>query len=109
MAADTHAARAAAQFREAVTDLTRLAACTRRHDAEGVGAWAELACELADDYYVHLDGLDGRRALRYVAIARSLAVRPYAVITSDAQELRDALIPGGGTRRGHRDHGQVPG
>jgi hypothetical protein len=46
---------------------------------------------------VHLDGLDGRRGLRYVAVARNLAVRPYAVITSDPQELREALAPGTGT------------
>jgi hypothetical protein len=28
-----------------------------------------------------------------VAVARTLAVRPYAVITSDPQELRDTLAP----------------
>jgi hypothetical protein len=96
MTADTQAARAAAQFREALADLTRLACATSRNDAEGVGAWAELARDLGDRYYVHLDRLDGRRGLRYVAIARSLAVRPYAVITSDPQELRDMLVGDGG-------------
>jgi hypothetical protein len=94
MTADTQAGRAAAQFREAVADLTRLAARTSRHSAEGIGAWADLARDLGDRYYVHLDGLDGRRGLRYVAVARNLAVRPHAVITSDPQELRDTLAPG---------------
>ncbi len=97
MTADTPMAGAAAQFSEAVADLARLAACTARPGAEGIRAWAELARDLADRYYVHLDGLGGRRALRYVAVARTLAVRPYAVITSDPQELRDTLAPSDGT------------
>jgi hypothetical protein len=42
-------------------------------------------------YRVFLDGTDRRREPRYVAIARTLEVRPYAVVTSDPAELLDAL------------------
>jgi hypothetical protein len=107
MTADTQAARAGAQFREALADLTRFA-CTSPDAAGGVGAWAELARDLAGRYYVHLDGLDGRRGLRYVAIARNLAVRPYAVITSDPQELRDVVGPGEPALGPCPGQGQVP-
>jgi hypothetical protein len=42
-------------------------------------------------YRVFLDGTDQRPEPRYVAIARTLEVRPYAVVTSDPAELLDAL------------------
>jgi hypothetical protein len=48
MTADTQVTGAAAQFREAVADLTQLAACTSRPGAEGIRAWADLARDLAD-------------------------------------------------------------
>jgi hypothetical protein len=57
----------------------------------GLEAWATLTRDLADRYHVHLDGLDPRRGLRFVAVARSLDVRPYAIVTSDPDELREAL------------------
>jgi hypothetical protein len=44
-----------------------------------------------DRYRVYLDGTDRRRRLRYVAIARTLNFRPYAVVTSDPAELLQAL------------------
>jgi|HubBroStandDraft_3_1064219.scaffolds.fasta_scaffold124488_3 hypothetical protein len=107
MTTETHAARAAAQLREALAHLALLARGNSRVVADGVGAWADLARDLADDYVVHLDGLNGNRGLRYVAVARSLAVRPYAVITSDPQELRDTLASGHGTLPAHGNHGQA--
>lgn len=89
--------RAVAQLREAVQDLAQLACSAQPDGADRIRDWAELARDLADRYHVHLDGLDARRRPRYVAIARNLDVRPYAVVTSDPQELRDALLPGDGT------------
>jgi hypothetical protein len=44
-------------------------------------------------YYIRVDGRDASRPLRYVATARCLGTRPYAVITDDLAELRSALIP----------------
>ncbi len=101
MTADLQTARAAAQLREAAEDLARLACDARPGGTDRIGAWAELARDLADRYYVHVDGLDARRALRYVAIARNLHVRPYAVVTRDPDEMRQALaheisVPGPG-------------
>jgi hypothetical protein len=91
MTAEVQTNRAAAQLREAVRDLAKLACAARPGGAEVIGAWAELARDLADRYYMHLDGLDAQKGLRYVAVARSLDVRPYAVITSDLRELLQAL------------------
>jgi hypothetical protein len=49
---------------------------------------AFLAGEIGERYRVFADHRDPRRPLRYVAVARSLAIRPYAVVTSDPDELR---------------------
>jgi hypothetical protein len=53
--------------------------------------WDLCAGRLAGDYRVCVDrgGRNGR--LRYVAVASSLATRPYAVVTSDPDELLQAL------------------
>jgi hypothetical protein len=53
--------------------------------------WELLAQAVADRYRIHLDGADPRRKIRYIAVARSLDVRPYAVVTSDPAELLTAL------------------
>jgi hypothetical protein len=98
MTVDMQVSRVTAQLRQALQDLAQLACGAQADGADLIGAWAELARDLADRYHVHLDGLDSRRPPRYVAIARTLDVRPYAVVTSDPQELRDALLPAGGGR-----------
>jgi hypothetical protein len=59
---------------------------------------AGLAEDLGGTFDIRLDGADPGRAVRYVATARSLDTRPYAVITADLSELRRALAPGGATR-----------
>jgi hypothetical protein len=59
---------------------------------------AGLAEDLGGTFDIRLDGAHPGRAVRYVAIARSLETRPYAVITADLSELRRALAPGGATR-----------
>jgi hypothetical protein len=46
-----------------------------------------VARELASRYHFYTDGRDPRRPVRYVAIARSLDIRPYAVVTADLAEL----------------------
>jgi hypothetical protein len=53
--------------------------------------WELCAWRLAGRYRVCVDrgGRSGR--LRYVAVASSLATRPYAVVTSDPAELLQAL------------------
>jgi hypothetical protein len=53
--------------------------------------WELCAGWLAGRYRVCVDrgGRSGR--LRYVAVASSLATRPYAVVTSDPAELLQAL------------------
>jgi hypothetical protein len=53
--------------------------------------WDLCAWRLAGKYRVCVDrgGRTGR--LRYVAVASSLATRPYAVVTSDPAELLQAL------------------
>ena len=94
MTNDTRAARTAAQLREAIEDLARLACNPERGGSDGITVWAELAHDLADRYHVHLDGLDARRGLRYVAVARNLDIRPYAVVSSDPDEVREALEQG---------------
>ncbi len=47
-------------------------------------------------YRVYLDPTDPRRRLRYVAIARTLNVRTYALVTSDPDELQRALSAANG-------------
>jgi len=41
-----------------------------------------------------LERRDPQSDLRYVAVALSLDVRPYAIVTSDLEELRQALNQG---------------
>ncbi len=60
-------------------------------DAE---SWAVLGSELAGRYYVQVDGRDPNRRVRYVAVARHIGVRPYAIVTPDLDELRRAVAPG---------------
>jgi hypothetical protein len=62
----------------------------QRRLAAEAGALESLARELTT-YHVRLDGRDPNRGLRYVATARRLDVRPYAVVTDDADELRALL------------------
>jgi hypothetical protein len=95
MTAQMQTAGAAAQLREAARDLAQLASETVPDSVEGIRAWAALAFELADRYRVQLEGLGGRRGLRFIAVARNLDVRPYAVVTSDPRELRAAVSAAG--------------
>ncbi len=53
---------------------------------------ARLGRDLCDSYYIRVDGRDPRRQPRYIAIARSLEIRPYAVVTADPAELYLALL-----------------
>ncbi len=53
--------------------------------------WEAIAGQLADRYRVHVDGATRRGDPRYIAVARSLSVRPYAVVTGDPAELLQAL------------------
>jgi hypothetical protein len=55
---------------------------------------AFLGSQLAGRYRVFCDGRDPRRPVRYVAMAQSLAIRPYAVVTSDLGELRRLMQRG---------------
>jgi hypothetical protein len=63
---------------------------------------AETCAGLAEahggSFDIRVDRDYPHRAVRYVATARSLGIRPYAVITADAGELRRALTAGGGGR-----------
>jgi hypothetical protein len=52
---------------------------------------SQLADEFRDSYVVCADGSHGGGELRYVAVARRLGTRPYALVTSDPDELRQAL------------------
>ena len=52
---------------------------------------AALVEDLGGRYSFRLDGRDPHRAFRYIAVARSLDVRPHAVDTSSLAELRVAL------------------
>lgn len=52
---------------------------------------AELVRDLSDRYDVRVDGRDPSRGLRYIAVARRLTVRPYAVVAADPAELRAAI------------------
>lgn len=56
-----------------------------------VGELAELVRDLSDRYDIRVDGRDPSRALRYIAVARRLTVRPYAVVAADPDELRAAI------------------
>ena len=94
MTTETQAARTVAQLREAIQDLAGLACNADSCGRDGIALWAELAHDLADRYHVHVDGLDARRGLRYVAVARNLDIRPYAVVSSDPDEVREALEQG---------------
>jgi hypothetical protein len=53
--------------------------------------WERCACEVANSYNVRVDRGGRAGTLRYIAVARTLNVRPYAVITSDPAELLQAL------------------
>jgi hypothetical protein len=64
------------------------------HHADGDSTppgWDTIARQLTDRYRVHVDGATRRGDPRYIAVARSLDVRPYAVVTSDPAELLHAL------------------
>jgi hypothetical protein len=50
-----------------------------------------LPGEVAGRYRIHVDAADVRGEPRYTAVARSLQVRPYAVVTRDPSELMKAL------------------
>jgi hypothetical protein len=67
-------------------------------DAE---SWAAVGSELAGRYYIHVDGSDPSRRVRYVAVARRIGVRPYAIVTPDLDELR--RVARAGTRLGTSD------
>jgi hypothetical protein len=55
-----------------------------------ISAWDALARDLAPAYDVSIDWRDRRHA-RYVATARRLGTRPWAVIAADPAELRSAV------------------
>jgi hypothetical protein len=81
-----------------VKDLAADVRDTVRRAETDTDSWAELSRDLAERYYVQLDGRDPRRHVRYTAVARSLDIRPYAVVTGDADELRQALVHRSTTR-----------
>jgi hypothetical protein len=60
-------------------------------DVEHADAWAALLREADERYCLLLERKDFHGEVRYVAIARSLDVRPYAVVTTDLDELREAI------------------
>jgi hypothetical protein len=68
--------------------MERSVACPRPPTAAGEPHLAELAGALADRYRVFADGRNPHRGVRFVAIARTLAIRPYAIVTADLDELR---------------------
>jgi hypothetical protein len=78
----------------------RIADCGERPGAGDDLLQAVVASELASRYFLYTDGRDPRRPVRYVAVARNLDVRPYAVVTPDLRELRAAMADG---RQGHAD------
>jgi hypothetical protein len=69
--------------------------------------WDALQGQIAGRYRLCVDAGDPRGKPRYIAVARSLDVRPYAVVTSDPAELLTAL----GCRNvaGGSAHGREPG
>jgi hypothetical protein len=64
------------------------------NDAAQADAWAKLSRDLGGRYRLHLERKDAQGDLRYVAVARSLDVRPYAVVTADFDEFHRALGTG---------------
>jgi hypothetical protein len=60
-------------------------------DAVVAAAWAALMDRAGGRYRLHLERLGAEGELHYVAVARSLDVRPFAVVTTDLDELRRAL------------------
>jgi hypothetical protein len=60
-------------------------------DAVVAAAWAALVDRVGGRYRLHLERLGAEGDLRYVAVARSLDARPFAVVTTDLDELRRAL------------------
>jgi hypothetical protein len=71
-----------------------VARCGEESDVGDDHLQAVVASELADSYYLYTDGRDPCRPVRYVAVARNLDIRPYAVITPDLRELRAAMAVG---------------
>jgi hypothetical protein len=56
-----------------------------------VPGWDVLVGEIADRYRLHVESASRGGKPRYVAVARRLDVRPYAVVTSDPAELLAVL------------------
>jgi hypothetical protein len=54
-------------------------------------SWERCAWRLASRYRLRVDRGGRSGQLRFVAVASSLATRPYAVVTSDLGELAAAL------------------
>jgi hypothetical protein len=69
-----------------VCEWARLAA----EEADAL-SWERCARDVAGRYRVGVDRAGRTGRLRYVAVARNLRVRPYAVVTSDPAELLAAL------------------
>ncbi len=65
--------------------------------------WEAIAGELADRYRLHVDGAGPPGKVRYTAVARSLDIRPYAIVTTDPAELRQALTRVKATSSGGHD------
>ncbi len=63
----------------------------RRNDSAAAPDWDLLTRAVADRYRLRVDEANPRGKPRYIAVARSLDVRPYAVVTSDPAELLTAL------------------
>jgi hypothetical protein len=59
-----------------------------RADVDG---WERCVLQVADRYRVQVNRDGGTGRYRYVAVARHLGVRPYAVVTGDPAELLRAL------------------
>jgi hypothetical protein len=64
------------------------------NDAVVAAAWAALMDRAGGRYRLQLERLGAEGELHYVAVARSLDVRPFAVVTTDLDELRRALDDG---------------
>ena len=60
-------------------------------DSNDPSGWDRCARQVADSYHVRVDSAGRTGRPRYIAVARSLSVRPYAVVTSDPVELLQAL------------------
>lgn len=66
--------------------------CPQRADGSvSATDWEVLTGQVAACYRLRVDAADPRGKPRYIAVARSLAIRPYAVVTSDPAELLTAL------------------